>query len=192
MPENFDNEIIILNAEERQCMAAIIREASHTYAHFDNLLATVRMEHTQNVPFGSQQIICNRLEELLIYACRGNRSIRIDRRLIPTQLQPDIAEQLQAYLQKHYPEKLTLEKIAQDHCISITKLKRIFREELGSSAITYLTNLRIKEAKHLIRQEQLSFSQIAEAVGFESIHYFSTVFKKHTGMTLTQYARTHK
>ncbi len=188
LPENFDNEIIILSAEERQCMAAIIREASQTYAHFDNLPGAVRMEQTENMPFGSEQIICNRLEELLIYACRGNRCIRIDRRLIPTDLQVDLAEQIQSYMQEHFYEKLSLEKIAQTHCISITKLKRIFREEIGCSAITYLTNLRIKEAKHLIRKKELNFSQIAEAVGFESIHYFSTVFKKQTGMTPTEYA----
>ena len=193
LPEDFDNEIIILNAEERQCMAAIIREASQTYDHFDKLPGSdVQMAPMATVPYGSQQIICNRLEELLIYACRGNRSIRIDRRLIPSDLQVDLAEQIQAYLQEHFHEKLTLEKIAQAHCISITKLKRIFREEIGCSAITYLTNLRIKEAKHLIRKKELNFSQIAEAVGFESIHYFSSVFKKQTGLTLSQYAKSIK
>lgn len=192
IPDNFGDEIIILNAEQRQCMAAIIREASQAYTHFDNLPAAVRMELLDTAPLGSQQIICNRLEELLIYACRGNRSIRIDRRLIPTQLQTKLSEQIQSYLQEHYPEKLTLEKIAQAHCISVTKLKRIFREEVGSSVITGLTRLRIEEAKHLVRKGQLNFSQIAEAVGYESIHYFSTVFKKQTGMTLSEYANSVK
>jgi AraC-like DNA-binding protein len=45
----------------------------------------------------------------------------------------------------------------------------------------------------MIRSGKHSFSQIAETVGFESIHYFSTVFKKQTGMTPTEYARSiHK
>jgi tRNA pseudouridine55 synthase len=59
---------------------------------------------------------------------------------------------------------------------------------LGCGA--HLTALRIKEAKRLIREGKHSFSQIAENVGFESIHYFSTVFKKHTGMTPSDYARS--
>lgn len=192
LPENFDNEIMILNAEERQCMAAIIREASQTYAHFNNLPAQVQMEQAENVPYGSQQIICNRLEELLIYACRGNRSIHIDRRLISPELSANLPGQIQTYLQEHFSEKITLERIAQEHGISITKLKRIFREEIGTSVIPYLTRLRIKEAKHLIRQDKLNFTQIAEAVGFESIHYFSAVFKKQTGITPTQYANSIK
>lgn len=192
IPENFGDEIIILNAEQRQCMATIIREASQTYAHFDNLPAAVQMELLENAPLGSQQIICNRLEELLIYACRGNRSIRIDRRLIPTDLQTNLASQIQAYISEHLSEKITLERLARDHCISITKLKRIFREDVGASVITHLTNQRIKEAKNLIRKDQLNFSQIAEAVGYDSIHYFSAVFKKQTGMTPTEYANSVK
>ncbi len=192
IPESFGDEIIILNAEQRQCMAAIIREASQTYAHFNNLPGAVRMVQTEDVPYGSQQIICNRLEELLIYACRGNRSIRIDRRLIPTDLQTNLASQIQAYISEHLSEKITLERLARDHCISVTKLKRIFREDVGFSVITYLTNERIKEAKNLIRKDRLNFSQIAEAVGYDSIHYFSAVFKKQTGMTPTEYANSVK
>lgn len=193
LQEDFDNQIIILNAEERQCMAAIIREASQAYEHFEKAPNTaVQMELSDAVPYGSQQIICNRLEELLIYACRGNRSIRIDRRLIPSDLQTNLASQIQAYICEHLSEKITLEKLAQIHCISITKLKRIFREDVGCSVITYLTDQRIKEAKNLIRKDRLNFSQIAEAVGYESIHYFSAVFKKQTGMTLTEYANSVK
>lgn len=191
LPEDFDNEIIILNAEERQCMATIIREASQTYDHFDKEPdAAVQMELLSSMPYASQQIICNRLEELLIYTCRGNRSIHIDRRLIPTELQINLSAQIQAFILEHLSEKITLERLSQQHCISLTKLKRIFRDEVGCSVITYLTGQRIKEAKNLIRQGQLNFSQIAEAVGYESIHYFSNVFKKQTGKTLTEYANS--
>jgi AraC-like DNA-binding protein len=90
----------------------------------------------------------------------------------------------------HFREKLTLEKVAKAHNISISKLKRIFRESTETSVVAHLTALRIKEAKRLIREGKHSFSQIAENVGFESIHYFSTVFKKHTGMTPSDYARS--
>ena len=59
--------------------------------------------------------------------------------------------------------------------------------------IARLTELRIKEARRMIRSGKHSFSQIAETVGFESIHYFSTVVKKQPGLTPTEYARSiHK
>ncbi|MBR4941329.1 MAG: helix-turn-helix transcriptional regulator [Clostridia bacterium] len=192
----FGDEIIALGAEERQCMSAIIREASQTYVHFENLPAEVGLERLDSAPYGSRQIICNRLEELLIYACRNEKGIRIDRRLIPAEMgfdRTETSERIRGYLREYYPEKLTLDRIARDNCISTTKLKRVFRQETGSPVIAYLTELRIKEAKQLIRRGRLNFSQIAEAVGFDTVHYFSAVFKKHTGLTPTEYARSlHK
>ena len=191
--EVFEDKILVLSAEERQCMAAIVREAAQTYVHFDNLPAQVRLERAHTVPYGSEQIICNRLEELMIYACRSGRNIHVESRQIMAQPQPDnadIADWIQSYLQEHFREKLTLEKVAQAHCISVSKLKRVFREGTGTSVIARLTALRIKESKRMIRAGNHTFSQIAEAVGFESIHYFSTVFKKQTGMTPTEYARS--
>lgn len=42
----------------------------------------------------------------------------------------------------------------------------------------------------MIRENNLSFTQIAEAVGYDNIYYFSSQFKKHTGMTPTEYSRS--
>ena len=194
--ESFENEIIILSAEERQCMAAIIREAAQTYASFENLPAEVRLERLDSAPYGSRQIICNRLEELMIYACRSGKNIRIDKRLIPSEGtfgSEDTSVRIRGYLAEHFSEKLTLERIARENCLSVTKLKRVFHQESGSSVMATLTDIRIKEAKALIRRGKMNFTQIAEAVGFESIHYFSTVFKKQVGITPTEYARSlHK
>lgn len=194
VPGTFENEILVLSAEERQCMSTVIREASNTYASFENLPAEVGLERSEGAPYGSRQIICNRLEELMIYACRGERNIRLDRRLIPSDLGEGAAfERIREYLREHYSEKLTLERIARDNCISVSKLKRVFREEADTSVIAWLTELRIKEAKQLIRRGRMNFSQIALLTGFDTVHYFSAVFKKHTGLTPTEYARSlHK
>ena len=56
----------------------------------------------------------------------------------------------------------------------------------------YLTALRIGEAKRLIREGNLTFTQIAERIGIESIYYFSNLFKKQTGMSPTEYEKTLK
>ena len=193
LPACFQNEIISLGTVEKQCMATIVREAAQTYTHFDNEPAAVQMEKIQDAPYGSQQIICNRIEELMIYACRSKRNVPIENRQLSTEAQvggEDMTKRLQTYLQTHYREKLTLQSIAQTHGISVTKLKRLFREEAGGSVISCLTNVRIKAAKRMIREGKLNFSQIAECVGYDSIHYFSTVFKKQTGMTPTEYSRS--
>ena len=194
--QSFGNEIIVLSGEERQCMAAIVREAAQTYASFENMPATVGLERLDSAPYGSRQIICNRLEELMIYACRSGKNIRIDRRLLPSDAElggEETSVRIRRYLAEHYAEKLSLERVAQDNCLSVTKLKRVFHEETGGSVMACLGEIRLKEAKQLIRRGKMNFTQIAEAVGFESIHYFSTFFKKHEGITPSEYARSiHK
>lgn len=58
----------------------------------------------------------------------------------------DLTKRLQTYIQQNFAEKLTLQSIAQAHGISATKLKRIFREEMGNSVMAYVTHVRIKAA----------------------------------------------
>ena len=91
-----------------------------------------------------------------------------------------------------YGERITLELLANLHDISVTQLKRIFKAQTGTTIITYLTQHRMEQAKRLIREGRLNFTQIAEAVGYENIYYFSTQFKKQTGMTPTEYSKTTK
>ncbi len=63
---------------------------------------------------------------------------------------------------------------------------------MGRSVVNYLTDLRLGQAKRMIREGNLNFTQVAEYVGYDSIYYFSALFKKRTGMTLTEYAKSLK
>ena len=80
--------------------------------------------------------------------------------------------------------------MAAEISVSPSHLKRVFREQTGQSVIAYLTDLRVRRAKQMICDHQYNFSQIAEAVGFDSVYYFSARFKKYTGMAPTDYARS--
>lgn len=197
IPESFESRILILSEEEKQCMEAIVREAAQTYAHFEDAPpAAGPLDKLPNAPYGSEQILCNRLEELLIYACRNGRNVHKSSRLLSPDPQGGsgkLSEWVQSYIQTHYSQKLTLEGLAQIHNVSVTQLKRSFREDTGTSIMACLTAVRIREGKRLIREGAMNMTQIADAVGFSNIHYFSTVFKKQTGMTPTEYARSvHK
>lgn len=55
--------------------------------------------------------------------------------------------------------------------------------------ISYINNYRIEKAKHLIRTEYLKLHEIAKMTGFSSAIVFSTVFKKITGMTPSDYRK---
>ena len=196
--QSFERKILSLNSQQKTCLATIIDEATATFRHFDDLIPhndapCVDLTLRRNVPFGAEQIIKNLIEYFLILIYRHSDGIGFDDRAVPiNQLHhhAQIAVKIQEYLSEHYAERITLELLAGQQNISVSQLKRIFKEHTGDSVIPYLTNLRIKEAKRLIQESVLNFSQIAVAVGYDNIYYFSSVFKKHTGMTLTEYSKS--
>ena len=76
--------------------------------------------------------------------------------------------------------------------MSVSKLKLLFREKAGTGPIDYWIRLRIERAQELIRQGTMNYTEIAESLGFASLHYFSRQFKRVTGTSPSQYAVTLK
>ena len=189
----FENKILFLHQQEKQCLASIVRESEASYVHFDNVAPLVDMRKKETVPFGGDQLIKTSLEQFFIYIYRRNDNIHFEERTISSNQMhhhTQVAMAVQEYLGEHFNEKITLELLAGRFNISVSQLKRIFKEQIGSSVITNLTSIRISEAKRMIRENNMNFSQIAEAVGYDNIYYFSTQFKKRTGMTPTEYSKS--
>jgi AraC-like DNA-binding protein len=65
-----------------------------------------------------------------------------------------------------------------------------FRKAFAMSPMQYLIWQRIEKAKELALQSSLSFSQIANEVGYSDIHAFGKIFKKKTGMSLSEFCAT--
>lgn len=82
------------------------------------------------------------------------------------------------YIQFNYSTDISVDDIAAAVGISRSHLYRVFISNLGQSPIDYLTEYRINEACNLIKNTNLSISQIAVSVGFFDQFYFSRVFKK--------------
>ena len=97
------------------------------------------------------------------------------------------------YMRQNIDRVLTMQQICDGCGLSASALKRICHTCCGQSPMSYFTNLKLRRAKALIRETTLNFSQIAEKLGFSSVHYFSRLFREKTGMTLTDYAKSmHK
>ena len=92
------------------------------------------------------------------------------------------------YLKAHLAEGITCASLAAACSMSESVVKSLCREFCGCGPIDYLISLRIAAAKRLIRQSGMSFTEIAAATGFGTLHYFSRVFKAHVGMTPSDYA----
>ena len=94
------------------------------------------------------------------------------------------------YMLEHYSEyELTLDSMAGMLQASPVYLSRLFKQELGTSFGTYLTQIRIRKAAQLLHATDLSINEVAERTGYETQHYFSTSFKKQTGVSPLQFRK---
>jgi len=102
----------------------------------------------------------------------------------------DIILKAMSYIRKNFTEKITLEEVAAEVSLSPTYFSRIFKEEAGQSFKSFLNNLRITEAKNMLRETDITLIEIASQVGFEDQSYFSRVFRNIVGVSPGRYRRT--
>lgn len=94
------------------------------------------------------------------------------------------------YIYEHYDQRdLDLTKVADAIGCNPSYLSRVMKQELGISFKDFLTMLRIGEAIHLMRNQDLSLNQIAEKVGYSNQHYFSAAFKNCQGVSPSEYRK---
>lgn len=103
-----------------------------------------------------------------------------------------IVDAAKKYLDKNYHQPVRLEDVAKELEISTFYLSRIFSSQSDFSLFQYLTDVRMNEAKKLLRENRYIINDIASMVGFESLSYFSKVFKKHVGCSPSQYGKIQK
>jgi len=82
---------------------------------------------------------------------------------------------------------LTIEKVAKHIHISPSYFSAIFKKETKETFVNYLVNIRLTEAKSLLKNTNLKTLDIADRVGYSDPSYFSYVFKKHCGISPSTY-----
>ena len=90
------------------------------------------------------------------------------------------------YIEAHSAEKFSLKALSEALFINGSYLLRLFSSRTGQTLLGYHNRVRCDKAQALLRDTELSISEVGEAVGFVSSAHFSHVFKKVTGMTPTE------
>lgn len=93
------------------------------------------------------------------------------------------------YLRANYEKDIRVPEIVTASGASRRVLEMRFRKTLNRSIYEELRRLRIQEAKRLLREKNLSITDIARRCGFSSIHYFSSTFKKEIGISPRQFQK---
>lgn len=99
-----------------------------------------------------------------------------------------ICEQAKSYILEHFSEPISLTDIADHIGINAHYLSNLFSKDVGISFTKYLTNLRMEMAAIILRMNpSVKIYELAYNVGYPNEKYFLYVFRKHYGMTPSQF-----
>jgi AraC-like DNA-binding protein len=77
----------------------------------------------------------------------------------------------------------SVEQLCEEAAISRAHLHRKMKEMTGLSVTEFIRNIRMEQAARLLREQKLNITQVAYTVGFSNLGYFSTIFRKHFGVS---------
>ncbi|MEK3884051.1 AraC family transcriptional regulator [Paenibacillus sp. PL2-23] len=91
---------------------------------------------------------------------------------------------------EHSPAEEWSNRLVADRLgLSMDHAAKLFKQLIGLPPGEFVHSLRHREARRLLRETELSIEQIGDAVGYAGIHYFSRMFRKHEGISATEYRK---
>lgn len=192
--KHFEGKILQLNAEEKRLLSLLMSEGLACFQLEDPhnpLLQTLRVQ--PDAPFGGFQMIRNLLEIFLISLYRHRESltktsrqrVQIDGVAVSFEI-----KELLDILQAGVYGRLTVAGVAKAVGKSESAVKSLFRSFYPGGIMHYYNNLKIREAKKLIRENRHTLAQIAELLCYDSPQYFSKCFRDATNMSPSQYRQS--
>lgn len=100
-----------------------------------------------------------------------------------------LAYNIDLYIKEHLGETLSVSKLCHQFSISRSTLYEISKNNFGCSISEYIQNQRIERAKELLKNPELTISEVSEAVGIKDANYFIRFFKKRTQCTPKAYQK---
>jgi AraC-like DNA-binding protein len=101
---------------------------------------------------------------------------------------PAIEKAIVCMNQRYHDPQLNNEDVSNYAGVTPNHLSYLFKNQLGITVYNYLKHVRLEQAKPHILSGNKSITEIAEEVGFSSVHLFSRSFKEHVGITPSKYA----
>ena len=177
----------------RYLLQNIMYEATETFnlPEFDPNLTELKLKDAPNL--GGEQIIKNSLENLLIYMLRNAQNRASSQEFFISKIadSSELEDEVVRILNSKVYGKFSLAELSNELHYGTTRLCTFFREKTGKSIYQTYLKLKIDEAKKLIRKNK-SFTDISDLLCFDSVSTFAFVFKKHVGMTPSEYRNSIK
>lgn len=163
-----------------QCLLSITQPSQYTLSevlysslcHLLDRMATIYFESSRKVQHLQRAYLTALLLEL------ANTTATVEPELLPSRYW--WARRFRELICVRLDDPIRVEEVAATLGVSADHLCRCVKQTYGRTASALIIDLKLREAKMLLKQSALSISQIAGAIGMHDASYFSRWFKKHT------------
>ncbi|MBQ3115491.1 MAG: helix-turn-helix transcriptional regulator [Clostridia bacterium] len=182
--DKFSSSPIRLSDADVKKLAEIVKEGRNVFAPpYD--VPVYDMKKKKNQPFGAEQLLKNLLEYFLVGLLRNfSGEKEAEEQSFSSKLS---VSEIINYIDVNYKEKITIDELAFIFKTNRSTLCKEFKMSTGKTITEYVADKKLESAKRKIKSTDKTFTEIAEELNFESIHYFTRFFKKHTGVSPREY-----
>ena len=141
--------------------------------------------------FNKKMLYCNTVEQLFSFLSENCQKDLTEAMawLDKEKMRPIV--QAKQYIREHYAEPIDLEEVSSHIGFSYSYFSTLFKIETGKTFLAYLTEIRIDEAKKLLRESRMTIEEISRTVGFNDYKRFSKAFKKATFISPKEYRKLY-
>lgn len=140
--------------------------------------------------FGYKQICRALVVELLVYLCRNYVAETLpERDSIKRKKDLERLNVVLCYIEEHYTQRIAVEQLAEMICLSEDRFGHLFREGVGQPPLQYINAMRLRKAMSLLKTNEYTVTEIADAVGFRDYNHFGRLFRKRYGCTPNEIRR---
>ena len=179
----FEETVINLDGDSIKAVEELIKYVETRYQREDKLYQKPLYE-TDEKDF---QVFINKMENMLL-SLRGTRFSASERE---ARAESDTYRKILIELNASVYENITVEELARRCSFSVSQIKRVFAQNSDIGIHKYLLKLKVSTATRLM-SKGYAVCEISRMLGFSNQNYFSTVFKRETGLAPTEFARRMK
>lgn len=167
-------------------LAEIVKEGRNVFSPpYD--IPVYDMKKKKSAPFGAEQLLENLLEYFFISVIRNSEA----ENNLGEKEKLSVSE-IVAYLKENYKERITIDDLAFLFGTNRTTLCKEFKNFTGKTIVQFTDEIKLEKAKEFVIKTNKTFTEIAEILNFESIHYFTRFFKKHTSISPNSFRKLNK
>jgi len=175
-------ELTIPGKEDRRSYILDFRNSSDIVTCMQQMLK----ETQAGLP--AYEIICQAYMEILLLLLIRSENVSV---AAASPLVSHQCDTVRRYIDVNYKESLSLDDLARVVHMNKYYLAHAFKDEYGVSPINYMISRRIDESRYLLKETNMSLSEIAQILGFSSASYFSQSFRRSTGSAPIEYRKAN-